>query len=192
MADYDLTTARGIIENINGWEIQAMKPSTRVHDAWDVTLGSTPRVVGDLLPGYDEGSEDGTVLPLQPREGTAEFDETVQLRRAPARSVDGDEDEPGIVMWGMLTCAYESRDLGTFEGTIAFYSDEDQGASLMSVATTAVDRLVVASALDEIDTGIAQLEGCGPHVADHAERVLSQSVRLSKLLSDAIAARNAA
>jgi hypothetical protein len=192
MDQYDQTAARSIIDDINGWEIQSMKPSTRIGNAWDVTIGSTPRIVGDLLPGYDEGSEDGTVMALQPRDGTAELDETVQLLRAPAKSSDGEVEQPGIVMWGMLTCAYESRDRGTFEGTIAFYEDEDAGASLMSVAETDVARRIVAGVLDEIDVAISQMEGHGPHVVDHAGRILAMSGRLGRLLAEGIAARNAA
>jgi hypothetical protein len=192
MDQYDQAAARGIIDDINGWEIQSMKPSAKLPDAWDVTLGSTPRVVGDLLPDYAEGSEDGTVMALQPRDGTAEFDETVMLRRAPRMSLEGDMETPGIVMWGMLTCAYESRDPGTFEGTIAFYADEDQGASLMSVAATDVARRIITGVLDEIDVAISQMEGLGPHVVDHAGRILAQSGRLGRILSEGIAARNAA
>ena len=191
MDQYDESAARDIIDDINGWEIQAMKPSAKVPDAWSVTIGSTPRVVGDLLPGYDEGSEDGTVMALQPRDGTAELDETVQLRRAPERSAEGEVETPGIVMWGKLTYAYESRDLGTFEGTIAFYDEEDQGASLMSVAATDVTRLVVVAALDEIDVAISQMEGIGQHVVDHAGRLLALSGRLGRILAEGIAARDA-
>lgn len=183
MERYEQTTARGIIGGINGWDIQAIKPSAGLRHAWDVTLGSTPRTVGDLLPDYEEGSEEGVVLPLQPREGTAEFDETVELRRPPVRSPEGDVETPGIVMWGMLTCAYASRDPGTFEGTIAFYEDEDQGAALMHTAETAVAGLVLSGALDEIDGAIGRMEGLGQHMAGHARRIIGQSEELRAFLA---------
>lgn len=186
----DSETARAIIDGINDWEIQSIKPSSKLANAWSVTIGSTPRIVGDLLPGYVEGDEDGSIFPIEARDGTAEFDETVRLRRDPGKSGEGDE--PGIVIWGTLTCAYESRDLGTFEGTIGFYEDEVEGAMLMTVASTTTSRTIVVRSLDEIDRGIKQLEGHGGHVIDHTGRILTQMSRLTSILSDGIAAGKAA
>ena len=194
MKQYDKDTARRIVDDIGNWSIERIEPSTQVPGAWNVTIGSAPRIVGDLLPSYDEGSGEGVVMPLQPREGAAEFDETVLLRRSPSGSDDGDGDEteqPGVVMWGMLTCAYESRDLGTFNGTIAFYDDDDEATSLMGTATASVMRLVVTGALGEIDAGLDRLEGNGAWVVEHAGRILAQSERLGRLLADGIAARSA-
>lgn len=184
----DMTAARAYIGGINSWEIQSIQPCDGIRSGWKVTLGSTPRIVGDMLPNYDEGAEDGTVFQIEGRDGTAEYDETVLLRRSP-ESIEG---VPGIVMWGMLTCAYESRNPGTFEGTVAFYEDEAEGAALMAVADTEVSRLVVGRALDEIDKGILTLDGNGAHVVDHAERMLGQVSRLNAILTAGITARKAA
>lgn len=188
MDKYDGATARVIIDGINGWEIQSLKPASRGGNAWSVTIGSTPRIVGDLLPGYDEGAEDGITFALQPRDGTAEMDETVLLRRDPGAG----EDEPGIAMWGILTMAYESRERGTFEGTIAFYDDEAEGAALMSLAATEISRKVVGAALDEIDLGIDLLSGNGAQVNGFSDRILAQVGRLNEILQAGIAEAKAA
>lgn len=194
MNRYSEDTARRIVDGINNWEIQAMSPSIHRDQAWEVTIGSTPRVVGDLLPGYVEGSEDGVTFPLDPCEGTAEMSETVLLRSAPVMEACEDSpdlpgvDVPGIVMWGMLTSPYESKDLGTFRGTIAFYQTEAEGADIMDMASVAVSRRIVDRALDEVDAGIRQMEGNEGQVVDHAGRILDQMGRLGALLSGGIAA----
>ncbi|MFZ3481709.1 hypothetical protein [Sphingomonas sp. 3-13AW] len=185
-----IETARALISSLNSWTVESIDPVPTMLELWQVTLGSTPRIVGDLLPGFQAGEAEGTVFPLEPREGAAEFDETVLLRRAPT-DVPGSEC-PGIVMWGVLTTAYESRDGGTFEGVIAFYEDEAAGDAIMSVAGTKTSRIIVERSLREIETSIDMLAGNGAHVVPHADRILSQMARLNAILQSGLKEREAA
>jgi hypothetical protein len=191
MNPFEPSVARATIADINGWEIQSLAPSGKAGNAWAVLLGSTPRIVGDLLPDHDQGQEEGVVFQLEPRDGTAEMDETVRLLRNPDAS-DPDDVRPGVVMWGQLTCAYESRDRGTFAGVVAFYEDEAEGQALMALAETEVSRQVVWRALDEVDQGIRTLEGNGAHVVPQARRILAQIARLSGILSEGLAVQESA
>ena len=180
--------AKAFIEGINNWSIQSIVESKVDDDAWQVVITSAPRIVGDLLPNYSQGSDEGIILPLEARDGTVEYDETVLLRRNP----NPDQDEVGIVMWGHLTCPYESSDRGTFFGTIAFYTEDEEGDALVTIAEIEQSRFLVAKALDEVDNAIHMLEGHGAHVVEHAERILSQMASLNAILKTGMAIRKLA
>lgn len=186
--NYDADAARRIIADLNNWEVQSITRSDVLRNAWNVTIGSVPRIVEDMLNRHDGTGGEGVMFPLEPRDGTAEYDESVILRRLP----DEGADTPGIVLWGMVTCAFESRDRGTFEGVFAFFDDEDEGDALMSVGRTWMARTTVERSLTDIDCAIAILDGNGAQVLEHSERILQQISRLSSILQQGFVARSRA
>lgn len=187
----DVEYEKGLVAELNSWEIQSIAPSKNVDRGWTVVAGETTRVVEDLLEGFDGGDAEGVQFNFEMRDDTAEIDETVTLRRSP-RTVDGDL-EPGVVMWGQLTYPAEGKGRGTFFGTIAFFDEQEEGDALMTVAAIHVDRLRMRVAVSDLTTAVRAMNGTGGAIVQHAAEILEQIGVLSETLKAGIlASRDAA